>query len=58
MANNIIVKISDTEFTINAKRFYQDMDGKWIAAKGMTTEEVSAAQRHLLKINKLILSKN
>lgn len=52
---NIIIEISETEYTVNNKRCYLDINSNWIAAPEMTTSEVSAMQRHLLKENNLLV---
>lgn len=53
----IIVDISEKEFTVNNKRVFEDMEGNWVGSQSMNTAEVAAAQRHLLKVNNLLVSK-
>lgn len=49
----VLVQISETEYTVNDKKVFQNMDGHWVASQEMTTSEVAFFQKHLLKDNKL-----
>lgn len=54
---NTIVEISETEYTVNNKRCILDINDNWINPnKDMTSSKVAAIQRHLLKLNKLLVN--
>lgn len=42
-----IKQIAPDRYSINGKLAHQDMEGNWIGNPEMTTEEVSAFQKHL-----------
>lgn len=46
-----IKQIAPDRYSINGKLAHQDMDGNWIGNPEMTTQEVSAFQKHLANQN-------
>lgn len=48
-----VTEMDVTQFSVNGKRVYKDMNGQWVAQEELTPAEGKAMRQHLTSIGEL-----